>query len=80
VVLYSVYMNFKKGSDRRLEAFKIFPYIAWILTILFTIFVYNITLDLRDTTNQLRAETQLLQSQVNQPVNEIKDFENTKNL
>jgi hypothetical protein len=31
------------GPERKLEAFKIFPYAAWALIIFFALFVYKIT-------------------------------------
>lgn len=63
------------GNDKTLESHKIFPYIAWVVTIGFSIFVYNITQELVDVTRDLQQQTQLLQQQVNTPVDQIKDFE-----
>lgn len=45
-----------KGSDRTLESFKIFPYIAWGITVLFVLFVYKITLDLQEVTDTLSKQ------------------------
>lgn len=40
-------------GDRTLEQYRVFPFIAWGLVIFFAFFVYNITLELRDITDQL---------------------------
>jgi hypothetical protein len=63
------------GNKRVLESHKIFPFVAWGLTIGFSFFVYNITSDLKDITLDLQQQTQVLQEQVNTPVNEIEDFD-----
>jgi hypothetical protein len=52
------------GSDRTLESFKIFPYVAWGLTALFAFFVYDITQELRDVTEQLQTQADQIQLQV----------------
>lgn len=61
-----------------LETFKIFPYIAWGLTIVFAVFVYNITQELQAITADLQAQTAELRHNANTPVNEITDFEPNK--
>ncbi len=66
-----------KDNDKRLEAFKIFPYVAWGLTLVFAIFVYKITTELQEVTRELQVQTQQLQKQINTPVHEIKDFESS---
>jgi hypothetical protein len=53
------------GNDKALEAYKIFPYIAWVLTLGFAIFVYNITMELKAVADNLEAQTQFLQEQIN---------------
>ena len=63
------------GNDKALEAHKIFPYIAWSLTVVFAFFVYNITLDLKEITLELQEQTKQLQIKVNTPPEEIIDFE-----
>lgn len=68
-------MSNKKPNDRRLEAFKIFPYVAWSLTLIFTCFVYNIVMDLREVTTDLQAQTDYLKQQVNVTPDKIKNFE-----
>lgn len=67
-------MKDKSKSDKSLESFAIFPYVAWGLTIIFAVFVYNIAVDLQDTASRLQRQTEILESQVNTPVGEIKDF------
>ena len=64
------------GNDKALESYKIFPVIAWVVTISFSVFVYNITLDLADITRDLQIQTQTLQEQVNTTnILEIGDLE-----
>lgn len=68
------------GNDKTLESYKIFPYIAWIVTIVFAVFVYNITVELRDTVHTLQIQTQYLQEAVgvnNLPANH--DVDQTTN-
>ena len=63
------------GNDKALEGYKIFPYVAWALTVIFAIFVYNITMELKAVTEDLQKQTQRLQEKVNMPVEQIEDFE-----
>tara|TARA_B100000508_G_scaffold82425_2_gene64024 strand:+ start:3058 stop:3291 length:234 start_codon:yes stop_codon:yes gene_type:complete len=62
-------------NDRTLESLKVFPYVAWGLTIGFSFFVYNITMELKDVTMDLQTQSDYLQQQINTPVNKITDFE-----
>tara|TARA_B100000508_G_scaffold20642_1_gene14067 strand:- start:2103 stop:2333 length:231 start_codon:yes stop_codon:yes gene_type:complete len=62
-------------NDRTLESLKIFPLVAWGLTVGFAFFVYNITMELKEVTTDLQAQTQYLQEQINTPVYKITDFE-----
>lgn len=64
-----------QGNDRTLESFKIFPYVAWAITIGFSIFVYNIALELKAVTEDLQKQTQFLQERVQTPVEKIDTFE-----
>lgn len=61
-------------NSKALESYKVFPYIAWGLTIGFSFFVYNITVDLSKTVEDLKDSTNYLQQQVNIPVQDISDF------
>jgi len=63
------------GKDKSLEAYKIFPYVAWGLMVIFSFFVYNITMDLKAVTENLQAQTKTLELKVNTPVEKITDFE-----
>jgi hypothetical protein len=54
----------RQVGKRSLEAYKIFPYIAWGLIAGFIFFVYNIVIELQDTTDQLEKKTNSLQEQV----------------
>lgn len=53
-------------GKRTLEGHKLFPYVAWVLTIGFAIFVYNITTDLQAVTKDLQAQTAELQKKVSE--------------
>lgn len=52
------------GNDKTLESYKIFPYVAWALTLGFALFVYNITMELRTVADNLQQQTQWLQAQI----------------
>ena len=65
----------KSHHDKSLESNKVFPYVAWGLIFLFIYFVYNIVLELKAVTDDLREQTRELQLKANTPVNEITDFE-----
>lgn len=62
------------GNDKALESYKIFPFVAWGLTIVFALFVYNIAAKLQVVANDLEAQSQRLQQQVNTPPEQIEDF------
>lgn len=64
------------GNDKALEAYKIFPFVAWILTIGFAFFVYKIATELQVVADNLEEQTNQLQVKINTPVEEIEDFEN----
>ena len=51
-------------GKRSLEAYKIFPYVAWGLTFGFAVFLYVLVTDLQDTTSQLQNQTNALQQQI----------------
>ena len=53
------------GPERKLEAFKIFPYVAWMLVIFFALFVYKITTELTSTATELEQTTSSLETKVN---------------
>ena len=63
------------GNDKALESYKIFPFVAWGLVIGFSIFVYNITMKLQAVTEDLKAQTEWLQEQVNAPAGSIENFD-----
>jgi hypothetical protein len=73
--MYNIDMK-TNGNDKTLEAYKIFPYVAWGLTVVFSFFVYNITMDLKTVTENLQAQTKALELKVNTPTEKIEDFEN----
>ncbi|MCA9359302.1 hypothetical protein KC926_03800 [Candidatus Kaiserbacteria bacterium] len=63
------------GNDKALEAYKIFPFVAWGLVIGFTYFVYGIAVELQAVATDLKIQTEYLQQQVNTPVGSIESFE-----
>lgn len=63
------------SHDNSLEKYKIFPYVAWTLVFIGVFAVYNLTTKLTEVTKSLERQTQILQYQVNQPVQEISDFD-----
>ena len=71
---YTSYMKLN-NSDRSLESFKIFPYVAWTLVFLFALFVYNITMELKAVAENLQMQTEWLQERIDTPSNQFTDFE-----
>ena len=64
------------GPERKLEAFKIFPYVAWLLIVVFALFVYKITIELKETANELEETSSKLETTSNTRNNDINiDFE-----
>jgi len=68
-------MKLKHQSDRSLESFVLFPYIAWGVTILFAIFVYNLAVNLQETASRLEIQADALEMRVSTPVEQIEDFD-----
>ena len=71
VVILYVYMAIRR-SDRSLESFKIFPYIAWTLVIGFAFFVYKINLMVEKITTDIETQSELTQAQDDAFVSKIK--------
>lgn len=65
------------GNDKALESYKIFPYLAWILIIGFSYYVYAIAMNLQETAERLRAQADLSGVYTNTPAREIVDLERT---
>lgn len=42
---------------KTLEGHKVFPYIAWTTLVLFSLFTYNLVLDLKASVAELEAQT-----------------------
>ena len=63
------------GNDKALESYKIFPFIAWGITLGFAFFVYTIAMDLKDTAQQLGAKADALEQKAKTPAGEITDFD-----
>ena len=55
-------MNMKK-----LEAYKIFPYVAWILVIGFALYVFSLATELQATTSNLSEDTSYLENAIADP-------------
>ncbi len=65
----------KHKMDRTLESFPIFPYIAWGVTFFFAYFVYQIVVELQETTKQLQIQADSIQQMIDIPA---KQAEGTK--
>ena len=63
-----------KNNNRSLESFKIFPYLAWTLVAGFSIFVYNIAVELRQVADDLALQSEFLSEQSKKIPTDIKDF------
>lgn len=55
----------KRPSDRKLESFKLFPYVAGLLIVGFSLFVYKLTTELDDNATNLEKQSSSLESKVN---------------
>lgn len=51
-------------SKRSLEGYRLFPYLAWGLTIIFALFVYHLANEVQDVTAQLSTQGQTLEQQI----------------
>jgi len=65
----------KTTGKRSLEKYKVFPIIAWGLTLLFAFFVYNITTELQGVTSQLQTQADQLQVQIDNSDAHSADFD-----
>ncbi|MBP6881335.1 MAG: hypothetical protein KBC35_01810 [Candidatus Pacebacteria bacterium] len=68
------------GNDKALESYKIFPYVAWILTFSFAVFVYSITVKLNAVAEDLQAQTKFIQERIDQSPESIESFDKPDNL
>jgi len=66
-------------GKRSLEGLKVFPYVAWGLTVVFALFVYNITTDLQAVTAQLQQQTQAMEAKIQDNNTQI-DFDSYNEL
>ena len=66
-----------RQTDRKLESFKIFPYIAAGLVLLFVFFVYKISTELDDNASTLDKQTNSLEDKVKANSKDLRnaDFE-----
>jgi hypothetical protein len=63
-----------RRTNRSLESFKIFPYLAWALVMAFAVLVYYISVELRAVAQDLSTQSEFIETQVKiNPMN-IKDF------
>ena len=67
-----------RPNGHKLENFRIFPVVAWLLFIGFAVFAWTITEQLRATTENLEATTSHLQNLANTNPEDIEDFENLR--
>lgn len=61
-------------SKHSLERHRFFPIIAWTVVLGFSLFVYTIVQDLRETSRELGETTTRLEKQLSKPPEEITDF------
>ena len=66
-----------RQTDRKLESFKVFPYIAVGLVLLFVFFVYKISTELDDNASTLDKQTNSLEDKVKANSKDLRnaDFE-----
>ena len=62
-------------NEKAIEAYKIFPYVAWLLTFAFALFVYNITNDLKEVTKELQHHTYNLEQKMQKQDISVIDYE-----
>jgi hypothetical protein len=65
-------------TRRTLEGYRFFPYIAWVTIILFTIFVYNLAVELRFAAEHLQSTTTQLETLSKTAPEHITDFTPTE--
>ncbi len=61
-------LNYMQPQGMKLETLKIFPYIAWGTVIIFAFFVYNLAVELRAISENLRETTLNLDARNNLPL------------
>jgi hypothetical protein len=61
-------------QSRKLESFKLFPYIAWGLIILFVVFVYKLSTALDTKSKELEEQTSSLESKVEVKNRDLKNI------
>jgi len=61
-------------SKHSLERHKFFPFIAWVMVIGFSLFVYTIVQDLHRTSQELGQTASRLEAQLQVAPEEITDF------
>ncbi len=64
--------------DRTLESFPIFPYIAWGVTFFFAYFVYQIVVELQETTKQLQIQADSIQQMIDIPAKQAEGTKHTR--
>jgi hypothetical protein len=65
-----------KGTNKdskSLESYKIFPVIAWSVTIGFAYFVYTLSLDLRDAIQDIHTQTEATQRLLEENLNRLEN-------
>ena len=65
----------RSTGKRSLEGYKVFPFVAWTLTVVFALFVYNIVTELQAVTSQLQDQTTALEHQVSNINNPDSSFD-----
>ncbi len=65
----------QRSTDRKLESFKIFPYIAWGLIILFIFFVYRLIVNLNETATELDGQSTSLEDKARASAKDLKKMD-----
>ncbi|MCA9357335.1 hypothetical protein H6784_02685 [Candidatus Nomurabacteria bacterium] len=63
-------------NEKALENYRVFPFIAWGLVIIFALFVYNIARELKEVTTSLQTQADYIQHKIDAKPGELVDFDN----
>ncbi len=64
----------RPALDRKLESFKIFPYVAWGLVVFFVFFVFKLTTELGDNAESLSQQSNSLETKANVKSSDLKNL------
>lgn len=64
----------RNQTDRKLESFRAFPYIAWVTIIVFGLFVFKLSTELKDNAKALDEQASSLENKVNVQSKDLKNI------